>query len=134
MEPLSGYLWLGAQLFQGKEGLTGEAFNFGPDANVVKSVSELLNAMQNMWTGAQWDIDPGAMGQKKESSLLKLCCDKAMHRLAWEPTLSFKDTIELTTSWYMHYYQGGSDMNEYTKRQISIYEKKAKTEGRSWVR
>ncbi len=133
-EPLSGYLWLGAQLYQDMEGLTGEAFNFGPDVNVVKSVSELLDAMKNIWTGAQWEVNTGSMGQKKESSLLKLSCDKALYHLGWQPTLSFKDTMELTTTWYMEYYKGGSNMNEYAKRQISFYEEKARAGGRSWVR
>ena len=60
-----------------------------------------------------------------ESKLLKLCCDKALFDLQWKPTLTYDETVKLTSVWYYTYYRENQDMFEYTINQINQYEQLA---------
>ena len=132
LEPVSGYLWLGARLVKKPEGLAGEAFNFGPDGEIVKSVGELVDTFLQYWGKGNWKHDPWD-GQKKEASLLKLSCDKALRRLAWRPLLSFEETVEFTVEWYKNYYRTPNDAYGCTNRQIDRYIYKAISEKMAWA-
>lgn len=46
LEPISGYLWLGALLHKRTQNLSGVPFNFGPKAEINKSVQDLIMEMQ----------------------------------------------------------------------------------------
>lgn len=131
LEPLSGYLWLGAKLFTcGK--LHGEAFNFGPDQTVNEPVSRLIEVFLKHWGGGKWDhggIDENA----KEATLLKLSCDKALHHLEWRPVLTFDDTIRFTAEWYKAYYDGCDDIYGLTLKQIEAYVSEAVKKGLPWI-
>jgi len=133
LEPLSGYLWLGAQLLQGQAGLNCEAFNFGPRAEVNQPVSVLIGEMAKVWQGAGFNIESDA-GQKPEAGLLKLCCDKTLNRLGWSALLTFEETVRMTAEWYREYYAGQQDMGAYSNAQIQAYEKLALERGMSWAK
>ncbi len=132
LEPLSGYLWLGALLGKKFDDINGEAFNFGPDNEVVKSVGELVDELKRHYDNAKWIHKPLA-GDQKEATLLKLNCDKAFSRLEWSSLLSFDDTIELTAQWYKHYYNRKRDLYDFTLEQIKQYHKKAQERHLPWV-
>lgn len=130
LEPLSGYLWLGATLLcSGK--LNGEAFNFGPDQKVNKSVSELINMLLCYWGKAKWKHKK-LRTNEKESTLLKLSCDKALHVLNWHSVLSFDEMVRLTMEWYRAYYNGDNDMCDLTVKQIEEYTELASNRGLVW--
>lgn len=134
LEPVSGYLCLGACLMQKPEGLSGEAFNFGPNGEVVKSVQELVDAFLQYWGQGTWKhARRDREGQKREASLLKLSCDKVLRRLAWRPLLSFRETVEFTAEWYKHYYHDSKDGRNYTNHQIDRYVHKAVMAGMPWA-
>jgi CDP-glucose 4,6-dehydratase len=113
LEPLSGYLHLGARLLRENEegpdartgSLHGESFNFGPPADVDASVGELAEALRRYWPAFSCIAEPRPREEKKESTLLKLCCDKALARLDWKATLSFAETVRLTAGWYGEFYR-----------------------------
>lgn len=132
LEPLSGYLWLGADLLA-SDRLHGESFNFGPDQKVNKPVSELIDIFTLHWGGPGWRRG-GVENGKKESALLKLSCDKALHELGWRPVLSFEDTIRLTAEWYRRYYSGEKGMGAFSEEQISFYVSEAARAGLPWAR
>ncbi len=133
LEPLSGYLWLGARLWQGDSQIQGEAFNFGPAAEVNQSVAELISHMARHWPGAQWETAAVATGNQRESTLLKLCCDKALHFLSWHAALPFSETVRFTGEWYRHYYDHGpGPMYGLTCRQIAEYRGRAAAQGLAW--
>lgn len=136
LEPISGYLWLAVVLMQGREGLNGEAFNFGPSASINQPVVDLVSGMHSIWGKGTWEVDSTCADGKKEASILKLSCDKALHRLHWEPTLSYAETIEFTTRWYMEFYENRkrADMANFTLSQISSFEKLALKGGREWAK
>ena len=79
LEPLSGYLWLGALLLTSYN-FHGEAFNFGPDQKTNKSVNNLIEALISYWGDARWRRERSDTDMK-ENTLLKLSCDKALHLL-----------------------------------------------------
>ncbi len=134
LEPISGYMWLGAKLWKKAPEVIGEAFNFGPDPTMNRTVAELISSMAKHWTGAEWIIDKNEYDSLKESNLLKLCCDKAINTLKWRAIMSFEETVNMTAYWYREYYESGeSGMLELTNRQIQEYVNKAKTEKLSWT-
>jgi CDP-glucose 4,6-dehydratase len=133
LEPLSGYLWLGARLWAGDREARGQAYNFGPNPLVNQSVSELLSALAGHWPGAKWKTEE-TIGEKKESTLLKLCCDKALHQLGWHAALDFEATVAMTARWYRNYYhKDGADMMDLTRRQIDDYTRIAAEQGLPWT-
>ena len=93
LEPLSGYLTLGATLAASAK-LHGEAFNFGPRAEQNRTVLELVQD-----DGTAVDSRDGAPGKASwltqavphEAGLLKLNCDKALFHLRWEANLEYRE-------------------------------------------
>lgn len=133
LEPLGGYLWLGAQLLEGKRRFSGESFNFGPQATVNQSVEKLIKELAQFWGNAAYLIQETPFSGK-EASLLKLSCDKALGMLGWSAVLSFDDTLRFTAEWYRAFYGNGSLMNEITNRQIDDYCALALAAQQEWVR
>lgn len=131
LEPLAGYLTLASHLTVDRS-LCGESFNFGPLSDQSYSVSELLEEMRHHWSGASW-LDISEPGAVYEAGLLKLCCDKAIHRLSWRPLLSFTENVALTADWYRSYYRGSSDILELTQSQIQRYQEWGRVRGAVWA-
>jgi CDP-glucose 4,6-dehydratase len=117
LEPLSGYLQLGGSLLS-LGAASGEAFNFGPDARANHSVGELIGEFMAHWEGCRFRHEGSEI---KESSLLKLSCDKALQYLHWHAALDFRETVGLTAVWYKAFYEGKDDMYEFSMRQIERY-------------
>ena len=134
LEPLSGYLWLGARLWQKAGRLNGEAFNFGPDVHVNQTVAELLGAMATRWPGVQWQVPEGCEQGGQEATLLKLSCDKALFYLNWRAVLQFPETVAFTVDWYRAWHGNQSDIYAYTLDQIEHYCQLAQARGGVWIR
>jgi CDP-glucose 4,6-dehydratase len=131
LEPLSGYLWLGAKLMQSDK-LHGEAFNFGPDQKVNQPVKELIKLFTDYWGYGKWKHDGTSFGEK-ENTLLKLSCDKALHYLAWHSVLTFYDTVRLTAEWYKGYYSNSGNMFDYSRKQIEYFISEARSQRLPWA-
>jgi CDP-glucose 4,6-dehydratase len=135
LEPLSGYLWLGAcladsQLSSFNSQLTS-AFNFGPALSSNRTVAELVQEILKHWPG-KWEdkSDPKAV---HEAKLLNLATDKAHHFLGWSPTWSFGETLKQTVSWYHQASSAGIDVHALTTGQIHAYTAAAKSAGVAWA-
>ena len=123
MEPLSGYLSLACSLLNSSD-VNGEAFNFGPPATQNHSVKELVEEIMVHWDGKDWLDKSEGNEMPPEAGLLKLCCDKALHKLNWQATLNFQETAKWTADWYRTFYRVGADKaKELTYSQISEYMK-----------
>jgi CDP-glucose 4,6-dehydratase len=123
LEPLSGYLRLGQMLLEKPEGVAGEAFNFGPDAELTRSTSDLVKEMEKTWTGASHVIqDAAASDGKKEAALLSLDAAKARKKLGWHPQLNFSDTVSWTADWYKNAGKP-ADALKLTQEQIARFAK-----------
>ena len=132
LEPLSGYLWLGAQLWNDREHLDGEAFNFGPGPQQDMTVADLLEAMAKRWPGAGWQVADEAAGTDREATLLRLSCDKALRQLDWHAVMKFPSTVSLTIDWYRAWQDGEVDLHDFTVGQIEQYTDMASTAGVVW--
>ncbi len=133
LEPLSGYLVLGADLCS-RPDLHGEAYNFGPPAHQNNSVRELIDTMASYWDSVSWNDVSQERHSMHEAGLLKLNCDKALFDLQWRPTLQFEDTVRMTAEWYKTYYEGsGSSMREFSVAQIKEYTGIAKEKKMVWA-
>ena len=135
LELLSGYLTLGAQLYESSE-LHGEAFNFGPSDNQDRPVSELINKMARYWDNVSWNDVSNDEEKVYEAVLLKLNSDKAIRKLNWTTTLSFEETVKMTVEWYKRYYENEYKqvgMYNYTLNQIKEYTQLASLRQLKWV-
>lgn len=119
LEPLGGYLLLGMLLGQNRV-QPGEAFNFGPRSEVIQSVGVLIESLGKFWGEASFKVIPDE-SDKKESTLLKLCCDKALSLLGWKAILSFEETVAFTASWYKQFYEKKEDIHLFSIGQIKTY-------------
>ncbi|RHX78260.1 CDP-glucose 4,6-dehydratase [Leptospira yasudae] len=134
LEPLSGYLWLGARLYLQQEDLNGEAFNFGPEASVNQTVEELLNAMVERWPGVKWEVPQGFESGGKEANLLKLSCDKVLFHLKWQAVLGFTETVDFTVNWYRNWLEKKETIYDFTLSQISHYCELASKKNYVWIK
>ncbi len=135
LEPLSGYLALGAELFDKSTslGISGESFNFGPPSETEVSVEGVLREIKTHIPSLRWKVDEMDPYAKKEAGLLKLNCDKSLRRLKWRPTLNFHETITFTSDWYRHWLVG-KDVPMISEKQIVEYSKKAQERAIVWAR
>ena len=114
--------------------ITGEPFNFGPLSHVNKTVEDLIKELVKTWKDGQWIILDEDDNKKKESTVLKLNCDKAFDYLKWHASLSFEETVELTAEWYKAFYNNENDMYNMTVQQIYKYTELARNRGLFWTK
>ena len=117
LEPLSGYLTLGAALCKDRKFAT--AFNFGPDPKSVKTVGQLMAGLLPLFPEVDIEdlTDPNA---PKEAKLLTLDSAKAKRLLGWESRWDFKRTIWETAEWYKGRY-GRDSAVDLCRGQIKMY-------------
>ena len=133
LEPLSGYLILGSELYIENSKHRNQAFNFGPDSKVNKNVGELLIEMEQLWDNSPGWINKYFDDGKKEAGLLKLSCDKANINLEWYPVMDFKETVKYTISWYLNFYFHNKSVFDFTNDQINQYTLRAKESSLKWA-
>jgi CDP-glucose 4,6-dehydratase len=121
LEPLGGYLWLGAQLSRLKtdENKFCSAFNFGPNRGASRTVRELVEEILKHWPG-QW-IDKSNPHAVHEANLLHLETAKAHRLLKWKPVWNFSETIEQTVVWYRATTRSPELAQDFLLGQISDY-------------
>ncbi len=135
LEPLAGYLWLGACLRH--PGLAAapdrlrEGFNFGPLGESAQPVGALVDAFLGEWPGAQEDrTDPAA---PHEAGLLHLDVTKAGQVLGWKPVWAFAQTVRTTAAWYRDRHAGTAPA-ELCDRDLAAYVTAARAAGLAWTR
>jgi len=121
LEPLSGYLTLGALLQRRDASAVGArgAWNFGPTIPNARPVGALVDAAIREWGHGSWTQPPDD-GGGHEATLLRLSIDKAQMRLGWQPRWGFDQAVHRTIDWYRRFYDGG-DMVSRTIAQIAEY-------------
>jgi len=102
LEPLSGYLALGAKLLNGETAFA-EGWNFGPSHEGLISVEETAKALGAQWDAVKFRLNPPPE-QPHEAGLLALDCTKAETLLHWHGVLTPEETFALTARWYRAFY------------------------------
>lgn len=133
LEPLSGYLLLGARIAQATTGNDPEcrrmlheycsAYNFGPGMTSNQTVAVLVQEVLKNWPG-KWE-DRSNPDAPHEAGKLNLASDKAYHQLGWHPQWNFGKTIEMTVQWYRSAIERGEPdakfVQQLTRAQIGAY-------------
>ena len=121
LEPLSVYLYAG-YLSLKKNNLNGQSFNIGPNSKKSEKVISLINLFKTYWELTEPEVLIKKSKKHHEAKLLSLNCTKIRKVLKWKQSLSFKETIKFTSTWYSNFYQK-KNMEEITKKQINLYSK-----------
>lgn len=138
-EPLSGYLWLGAKLWQEPSGGFDRAWNFGPKAVHGITVGEIADIIVEKWGSGAWENTGKEEEQKLEKGLLSLDWTSAKAYLGWEPVYDHHETIEEVVDWFKEYQkqkeknENKIDMFDTCSRHIDEYTKKAKSLKLPWA-
>lgn len=138
LEPLSGYLWLGANLLTDETGSFCRSWNFGPRLSKNTPVSEIVDLMIKYWESGTWVDVSDPTSKKKESKLLMLDWSSAQSHLGWEPVYDYKETIEEVVSWFKEYVKQKDkdedtvNMFETCSEHIDRYVARAKERGIEW--
>lgn len=99
LEPLSGYLQLGAKLLGDEGERYVEAFNFGPPLEAAVSVAEVIDLFTASWPGGAWEA-PEQTGAPHEATFLMLDWTHAREVLGWEPRWGLEAAVAATSRWY----------------------------------
>ena len=112
LEPLAGYLMLGARLLDAGSPYA-EAWNFGPDSAASRTVAELAREFLHRWVVHGGTPAPPPIGRvdeppdgPAERATLAIDSSTAHRRLGWHPVLQFSEAVDLTASWYARWASG----------------------------
>ena len=129
LEPLSGYLWLGALMYQNGNKFS-DAWNLGPLDNYTLTVEQVIKKAIKLWGGGELKIRQNP--KYHENKLLKLDISKACFCLKWKPVYKVDEAIEKTMAWYNKFYKEKINMHKFTLKQIGEYVKNAEKHGIEW--
>ncbi len=134
LEPLSGYLWLAAMMWEEPTRFMG-AWNFGPTTDGNAQVHWVVNRVVKEWGSGQWqDVSTDTLNAPHEANLLRLDCTKAATLLKWKPVYSLDKSLQETVAWYHHHhFDKDFDAREYMRGQIESYFNKAFQSGIYWA-
>ncbi len=122
LDPLNGYITLGKHLYENPHAYNGEAWNFGPTNQSIKTVLQLTETLVENWSDfdkAKIETDQ-SKNQPYESTLLHLSIDKAQTLLGWSPSYQFYDAVSQTGDWYKKVLMG-EDASRTTEAQIKSF-------------
>jgi CDP-glucose 4,6-dehydratase len=130
LEPLSGYLWLGARLLRdGPE--FAEAWNFGPLENEGVPARDIADELIALWGSGEWvHEDPGYA--RIETGHLRLSWEKAAVRLGWRPVYGWKEALAEIVAWHKAHV-AGEDMFAVGRRHVLDYANRARDLGLAWA-
>ncbi|MDB4676907.1 CDP-glucose 4,6-dehydratase [bacterium] len=132
LEPLSGYLWLAAKLSSITKADADNIyrFNFGPNLEANRSVSDLVEEFLKHTTGT-W-VDKTSPDQPHEAGRLNLSIDHAYHQLGWQPCWNFSTAVKKTSQWYEAEFKN-NDLLKVTQQHIADYSKDATEQSLIWA-
>jgi len=118
LEPINGYLSLGARLYNNPEIFDG-SWNFGPSTSETTTVASVANSIVQYLGKGVVEIEQQEI-QQHEANLLQLNCDKAHQLLGWFPKWGVEKTLNMTAQWYQVFMTGG-DIRSLTKDQLNDF-------------
>jgi CDP-glucose 4,6-dehydratase len=127
LESLSGYLLLGQKLLKGDKAFA-EAWNFGPEPEGNRTVTEILSKINREWERMCWHVTESP--QLHETQLLYLDSAKARSKLNWQPVWNIDTTLQKTTEWYRKWLE---DSNIISYQQLTEYIDAAKCAKIGWA-
>ena len=127
LECLSGYLLLGQKLLEGRTEFA-DAWNFGPELDSNRTVSEILTELKNYWPQINWHTTKTI--QPHEANYLYLDISKTKKRLDLQPVWSLEDGISATAAWYRGFFESSAVLS---RQQLREFTETALAKGLCWV-
>jgi len=130
LEPLSGYLWLGAHLLKHGAEYSG-AWNFGPNDKKGITAGLLVDAIIEAWGEGSWKRshpEPAIV----ETGQLRLSWEKAAARLGWQPVYHWKDAVREIVTWFKAF-ASEEDMYTVCLEHIANYVERATADDLPWT-
>ena len=112
LEPLWGYLMLGARLLRGE---CTQGWNFGPDDSA--SVRDLLKEAEGSLGAIAWEHIPGPA----EGKVLLLNSDRSRKVLGWENRLSWQEAVQWTAEDYQQLLIRSKSTDAFMEERINSY-------------
>jgi CDP-glucose 4,6-dehydratase len=120
LDPLMGYLLLGARLL-GSEGMTfGRSWNFGPKDNQALKASEIVEDFFSHLGEGSWEIDHPEGNNFSEERFLSLDASLAREKLGWISLRNVHEGIESTARWFQAE-KTGANLTRHFYNQIDEY-------------
>jgi len=116
LEPLAGYLLLGAKLMLNPVKYS-QAYNFGPHFNDALAVVKMMEMAIESWGNGSYFVKQDA-NQLHEAGLLKLDISKTITQLNWLPKFNAQQAVQYTINWYKTSYGNAAGIVDYTENQI----------------
>ena len=133
LEPLAGYLWLGARMLSEGRRYEG-AWNFGPtDEAGDHPVRWVVERFLREWGTGSWVTAGGTGPKAHEAHRLSLDSAKARAQLGWAPVWDAQTAVGRTASWYRDYYRSPAAARDLVENQIRAYQEDARTAGLPWA-
>lgn len=96
-----GYLLIGAGLIE-RAPVVADAWNFGPELQDTRSVSDVIDAFSKGWEKPEIIYEPSPLA---EAGALMIDSQRARTILGWQPAWRFDETLARTARWYAGYYR-----------------------------
>lgn len=132
LEPLSGYLWLGARLLTHGQHDAG-AWNFGPLDHGERPVRWVVEQFLAEWGSGSWTTPGASRPAPHEAHRLSLDSTKARERLGWAPVWDGPTAVRQTASWYREYYRAPARARDLVDDQLNAYQRDAQAAGLPWT-
>ena len=133
LEPLSGYLRLGALMLDGGHRYDGP-WNFGPtDQGGDRPVSWVVDRFLGRVGLRLLDHAGRCGGEPPEAHRLSLDSSKARGHLGWAPVWDGPDAVRQTASWYREYYRSPASARGLVDDQLRAYQGDAGAAGLTWA-
>jgi CDP-glucose 4,6-dehydratase len=131
LEPLAGYLWLGARLLAGDSGLE-HAWNLGPDPAACVAVGDVVTALLTAYGAGSWRAAGSLAGEPHEAAVLTLDSSLARERLGVRPVWTVDEAVARTAAWYRQLADGG-DARAAMRADVAAFVAAAQTDGLAWA-
>jgi CDP-glucose 4,6-dehydratase len=133
LEPLSGYLQLGALMLDEGSRYAG-AWNFGPtEERSDEPVRWVVNEFIRQWGSGSWVSKEATEVEPHEAQRLSLDSSKARQLLAWAPVWGSRTAVGRTAAWYCAYYDAPERAPELVGDELGAYVTDAKEAGLAWA-
>ena len=129
LEPLSGYLAVGAELLKGSDTALHN-WNFGPTDSSSLSVFEVTEHTKKHWPDITYLIEKD-VPKVHEAKLLSLDSTKARQELGWKSVWNADTTFAKTVGWYKEFY---THKKVVSKKDLESYIRDAKKIGVRWAK
>ena len=133
LEPLSGYLALGAALLDDPRRYAGP-WNFGPTGERSdQPVRWLVDRFLEAWGGGSWTEAERAETEVHEAQRLSLDSSKARQQLGWHLVWDAPTAVRRTADWYREYDRAPARARELVDDELDAFQSDARAAALPWA-